>query len=253
MAKYFSMVWRKDQISEEKVIELLKKVNFTPLEKYKNQATPFKVRCNTCNEEVKTRIGKIIKGGQPRCSCIAYKKYNKEETMTLLRERSLKSIEEYPGNTHKPWRMVCLNCNNIIAPTLKSIRTGQGCKFCGGGTKKYDETIGRVYLLHNIDAKILKIGITNQFGLRLKKYTKDWILIRYIELNTGKLAYELEKEILKIWRVDMGLKIALTQESKLLKKVAGGYTETASDEGLNPAIKRIDKWVSRNKAKNLLN
>ena len=50
----------------------------------------------------------------------------------------------------------------------------------------------------------------------------------------------------------MGLKIALTSDSKLLDKVAGGYTETASEEGLTSAIQRIDEWILRNKAKDLL-
>lgn len=247
------MALRKDQISENEVIDLLNKINFSLLEKYKNQATPLKVRCNKCNEELKTRVVNIKNGGHPRCSCLNYKKYNKKETETLLLQKNLKPEEDYPGNTQKPWKMICLNCNNIIAPTLKSIRVGQGCKYCGPGTKKYDETIGRVYLLHNIDAKILKIGITNQSGLRLKKYTKDWILIKYVELNTGKLAYKLEAEILKMWRVGMRLKIALSSDSKLLQKVAGGYTETASEEGLTSAIQIIDKWILRNKAKDLLN
>ena len=247
------MIWRKDQVTNQQVLDLLKKINFTSLEEYKNQATPLKVKCNICGDEVKTRFVNIKDGGKPRCSCKKYEKYNKKETETLLRQKSLKSLENYPGNTHKPWKMICLNCNNVIAPTLKSIRVGQGCKFCGPGTKKYDETIGRVYLLHNIDAKVLKIGITNESGLRLKKYSKDWILIKYVELNTGRLAYELEAEILKIWRVSMGLKIALTSDSELLQKVAGGYTETASEEGLTSAIQRIDEWVLKNKAKDLLN
>ena len=68
--------------------------------------------------------------------------------------------------------MVCLTCNNEINPSLKNLRIGQGCRFCGPGNKKHDKSIGRVYLLHHKKAKVLKIGITNQSGLRLKRYTK---------------------------------------------------------------------------------
>ncbi len=246
------MIWRKDQTSKKSIKEFLNGINFKPMEEYQNQAKPFKVQCTSCKDIVIARGVNLLRGKKPRCSCDVYIKYNKEETNNLLLSKSLKPQEEYPGNTHKPWKMVCLNCNNIIAPTLKNIRIGSGCKFCGTGTKKYDETIGRLYLFHHKGVKILKVGITNQSNLRLKKYTKDWELIKYVELATGKLAHELEKEILKIWRVDLSLPIALTANSKLLQKVAGGYTETASDAGLNPAIQRIDEWILRNDAKNLL-
>ena len=246
------MIWRKDQISKEQVLDLLKKINFTPLEEYKNQATPFKVKCDICKDEIKTRYVNIKDGGKPRCSCKKYEVYEKKEINELLLQRSLKPLEEYAGNTNKPWRMVCLNCNNEISPTLKNIKFGQGCKYCRKGTKKYDETIGRVYLFHHKDAKVLKVGITNQGGTRLTRYSKDWELIKYVELKTGKLAYKLESEIIKIWRVELKLKIALSSDTKLLQKVAGGYTETASEIGLPDAIKRIDEWINRGDAKDLI-
>jgi len=245
------MQTRKDKISKEFVSELLGKINFEMLEDYKDQATPLKVKCNACGDVVHTRIVNIKQGGKPRCSCSNYAKYNKDEAEKLLLERNLKPLEEYVGNTDKPWRMVCLNCNNEITPTFKNIKKGQGCRYCNHGTKKYDETVARVYLLHHKRGKVLKIGLASQSGSRLKAYNRDWKLIKYVELTAGKLAFKLEKEVLKKWRVDLGLSIAIGSDSDLLDKVAGGYTETADESGKDDALAVINDWVRGGLAKEL--
>jgi hypothetical protein len=306
---------RKGAYTQEYVSDLMKKVDFELLEKYKNQSAPIKVRCNICCEVVHTRLMNIIEGGRPRCSCSNYTKFDKEKTINMLLERGLKPLEEYVGNTNKAWRMVCLKCNNEISPTLKNIRRGrrckfcnrrvfppfdkektinmllerglkpleeyvgttnkawrmvclecnneisptlsnikkgQGCRFCNQGNKKYDDTIGRVYLLHHKKEKVLKIGITNQSGLRLNKYNNDWSLIQYVELPTGRMAYDLEKEILRLWRVDMGLGIAINDTNPILQKASGGYTETANEVGLNKAVDKIYEWIHQGHATDLL-
>jgi hypothetical protein len=243
---------RKGAYTQEYVSDLMKKVDFELLEKYKNQSAPIKVRCNICCEVVHTRLMNIIEGGRPRCSCSNYTKFDKEKTINMLLERGLKPLEEYVGTTNKAWRMVCLECNNEISPTLSNIKKGQGCRFCNQGNKKYDDTIGRVYLLHHKKEKVLKIGITNQSGLRLNKYNNDWSLIQYVELPTGRMAYDLEKEILRLWRVDMGLGIAINDTNPILQKASGGYTETANEVGLNKAVDKIYEWIHQGHATDLL-
>ena len=67
----------------------------------------------------------------------------------------------------------------------------------------------------------------------------------------GKLAYKLEKEVLKQWRLHLGLSIALSSDTKILNIVAGGYTETADESGKDDAIKVINKWIHNGFAKDL--
>jgi len=306
---------RQDQISEEFVLELLNKVNLKMLGDYKNQATPIKVKCNECEDEINAWMTSLLRGRKPRCSCsrpyetfnkkkidkflsqknlrpieeypgatskpwrmlclncnneiapalanlkkgqgcrycnyASRSNYNKNEIDKFLSQKNLRPIEEYPGATSKPWRMLCLNCGNKITPTLENLKKGQGCRYCNVSTKKYDETIGRVYLIHHEKEKVLKIGITNQSGLRLKQYNKDWKLIKYVELPMGKLAYKLEKEVLKQWRLHLGLSIALSSDTKILNIVSGGYTETADESGKDDAIKIINNWIHNGSAKDL--
>ena len=141
--------------------------------------------------------------------------------------------------------MLCTVCNNEIKPELYNLKRGQGCWFCADSNKKYDENIGRLYLIHNHKENIIKVGITNESGNRMKKYNQDWKIIRYIQFSKGKTAYKYEKKVLNKWRNDLNLPIALSRDTRLLMD---GYTETANESGLDDAIKIIDKCLFNKEA-----
>lgn len=245
-------LWRKDQASEEKIFQILKEINFKPIEEYKNQAKLFKGKCLSCGDVVNLRGGNLLVGKKPRCSCQSkYDTYESTKVDNFLFEKKLKPLEEYPGNTNKPWKMICLQCRNNVSPTLHNLKKGQGCIYCNHGTKKYDESIARLYLLHHKEEKVLKVGLANSEGNRLKVYNKEWKLIKYVELTSGKEAYKLEKEVLHFWRNNLRLEIAISANNKILNSIAGGYTETADESGKKDALKIIDRWIDEGLAKDL--
>lgn len=54
------------------------------------------------------------------------------EAVELMLAKNLKPLESYPGRA-KPWKCLCLICENTVTPRLASIRLGQGgCVYCAG-------------------------------------------------------------------------------------------------------------------------
>ena len=59
------------------------------------------------------------------------RKLSSEEASVVMLAAGLLPLTPYE-NSNKPWKCECLTCNEIVAPTLRSVRSGQGgCKSCG--------------------------------------------------------------------------------------------------------------------------
>lgn len=84
---------------------------------------------------------------------------------------------------------------------------------------------------------MVKIGITNARAHRMTKYS-NWKVVEMLKTSTGNEAARIEAEVLRYWRVEMGLKIKLTRDQMPDK----GYTETADDVGLNAALAILRKY-----------
>ena len=59
------------------------------------------------------------------------KKLSFEEAAQIMRAAQLEPLEDYPGNKAR-WRSKCLQCGEIVSPSLGSVRNnGGGCRKCG--------------------------------------------------------------------------------------------------------------------------
>ncbi len=59
------------------------------------------------------------------------KKLSFDEAASIMRAAQLEPLEEYPGNKAR-WRCKCLQCGQIVSPSLGSVRNnGGGCRKCG--------------------------------------------------------------------------------------------------------------------------
>ena len=63
------------------------------------------------------------------------------EVSQLVLKRGFEVLEEYPG-AHKPWKMRCLECSEIVTPTFSNIQSNNnGCKFCAGRAIKKSDAV----------------------------------------------------------------------------------------------------------------
>jgi hypothetical protein len=156
------------------------------------------------------------------------------QALKFMKSINLKPIVDFPGN-NKPWLSKCLICKNEVAPRWSGVRQGQGgCSNCADYGLNYLLS-GYLYVITNPKLQSHKIGIansykTNQNEDRLKRHEKHgWILVKKYEFEKVRTAYEIEKEILKWFRVDLSLPFHLAP--KMMPQ--GGFTETISSEYLD--------------------
>jgi hypothetical protein len=65
---------------------------------------------------------------------------NAEASQVILK-KGFQALEEYPG-AHQPWKMRCLECLEVITPSLNNIlHNNNGCKYCAGRAIKESEAI----------------------------------------------------------------------------------------------------------------
>jgi hypothetical protein len=117
-------------IPESDAIELMLAAGLEPLVPYINTVTKWKCRCITCGRENFPTLSKV-KSGNKGCLYCAGKKVDLEELDSILKERKLRPLEEYPGSSTK-WAMQCLVCKEEIITRYDYIRQGRGCSFCSG-------------------------------------------------------------------------------------------------------------------------
>ena len=214
---------------------VLKQAGAEPLETYPNsQAKKWKCLCLNCKRIIYPRLGNIRIGSKACRFCYGPNPVKESEAIENMRKSGVEPLEPYPGFDLK-WRVRWLSCGHESTPLYCNILKGQGgCFRCG---RDYGEKPAIVYLFHNKEKHLIKIGISNQYGSRLDKYA-GWERIEVINLNTGKEAAIIEAEVLHLWRYKLGLGIKATDESM----PHGGYTETADDAGLEAAVQILNKY-----------
>lgn len=151
-----------------------------------------------------------------------------------MRNAGVEPLEPYPGYD-KPWTAQCRTCGKQSTPMYRSIAKGQGACFrCG---TDYKDLPARVYLVHDAQHRVVKVGITNATAHRMTKYS-SWKVVAFIETSTGNEAARIEAEVLRHWAVELELKPKLAR-SEMPDK---GYTETADEAGLEAALAILRKY-----------
>ena len=91
---------------------------------------PWPSRCIECERDVAPRYADVA-NGQGACRYCAGKDVHSEDRMSLLAERDLEPLTEFPGNLEK-WPCRCLQCKRIVAPRWNNLRRWGGCEWCAG-------------------------------------------------------------------------------------------------------------------------
>lgn len=222
------------KFTAQEAIAAVRAAGAEPLQPYpNNMAKKWACRCLSCGAKIFPRMGSIARGSKACCHCHGPNPVDPEKAKEAMLAAGVEPLEPYPGYDH-PWRVRCLNCGRESTPLYSSIAKGQGaCYRCG---KDYGELPAHVYLVHDEERGVVKIGITNAHAHRMSKY-KNWEVVEMLKINTGNEAARIEAEVLRCWRLEMGLKAKLIQNQMPDK----GYTETADDVGLTAALEILRK------------
>lgn len=221
--------------SEELAVKAVRAAGAEPLEPYSgNMSKKWACRCLSCDATIYPRLVNIDAGSRACRHCHGSQPVDHQLAVAAMHAAGVEPLESYPG-FDKQWRVRCLRCGSQSMPTYNSIKKGQGgCFRCG---TDYGELPAYVYLVHDHARKTVKVGITNEHAHRITKYA-GWEVVEMIKLTSGREAAKAEAEVLKFWRVEMGLLPKLSRQEMRAK----GYTETADDAGLDAAVKILRNY-----------
>jgi hypothetical protein len=118
------------------LLQRLNRVNLEIAGDYKNSRTTLMCRCLKCEKVFGIYPASLIDGGGcPDCnraSAGLIRRNSERESIEIMRKIGLvEPLEPYSG-AGKRWKSQCINCAQIVYPTLASIkgRNQGGCKFC---------------------------------------------------------------------------------------------------------------------------
>lgn len=117
-----------------------------------------------------------------------------------------------------------------------------GCRPCstGGGFKPSKAAV--VYLVFHDSLHAVKVGVGNIDADRLERHRKrGWTVVTTVPV-TGEMALEIEKDILRWWRVELALPAYLSATEMPHR----GWTETVDADAIDiPAtVRRIEELAS---------
>ena len=206
----------------------LKQLEFKPLEAFKSARTPWKMKCLKCNHIISPTWDKINSQRRGRgCGYCSRVRVDLKDVNKLMVQLKLKPLVNYPGGK-TPWKCKCLKCGNIVYPHYGDLSQGQGgCSNCADYGLNYTDK-GYVYLISHPLLNAHKIGIANSYKSRdvddrMYKHKKQgWELFKTKNYLKLRKAYDVEQQVLKWLRVEVGLPIYLNDK----QMPQGGWTET---------------------------
>lgn len=132
--------------SEKQNIRLLKKANFTPLEKFPGNSKPWKVRCLKCKKISRPHLSSIKNGSS--CGYCAGIKIDESDVRKVYKKAGFDPIGTYPGNTKALWKARHKKCGVISSPTYQALRRGGGCRTCSNTLFVSEEKARKLFKLN---------------------------------------------------------------------------------------------------------
>lgn len=140
----------KDSFSQEVADKAFLEKGMRPLEPYVDSSTPRKCECITCGAACSPRLSNLRRwGGCRECATeknAKARRFDEKFAVQQMVNAKLKPLETYV-HSHAKWLCECLVCGELVAPTLRNIMTGGGCRRCAwnenGAKKRNDEDDAR--------------------------------------------------------------------------------------------------------------
>ena len=223
-------------LTHGEAVKQMKAYGFTPIEKYRGTNKAWRSIHDECGEEVAPsliNLKQTTTKGTSGCSHCKFRASADKRRATpgdvaeSLAKQNLYPVGEYVRSSD-PFQVGCAVCNrDDLMMTFSDIQQGHGCRYCNGGLFTMSPSF--VYLVKHTQKNTLKVGIARQGATgrrRLGQHVRcGFSLVSTWEFDTGELAYNVEQEVLRHWREDLGAHFTFTSEDMPRN---AGHTETAS-------------------------
>ncbi len=224
----------KQAVPDREASAIMRSAGLEPLEPYPKKANKrWKCKCLKCKKIVFPSFANV-KSGHQGCAYCSGKKIDEVDAVEFMKLKGYEPLEPYRGNKNK-WKVKHLNCGRIVYPAYNTIQSGQGgCSFCAPYGIKMEEP-SYIYLITHQELSAHKIGIGNNTKLKKKDRLHrlnfvGWQTIKKWDVETGKHALEIEKEIFTHIRKNLGIPVFLAAEN--MAKL-GGHTETMDADSIS--------------------
>ena len=213
---------------------MIKKGKVIPLVGYPGNATPWLCRCLRCGSEVSPVYSSVVSGGRGGCRYCGIRDGARTRTtpvqtaINAMLKSGVTPISEFKG-TKAPWKSKCIQCGNVVYPTLGNVLSGSGpCKFCAEHGFNYKKR-AVVYLLHNHKEKAYKVGVSGFDTGRIEMHQKlGWRVLKSTHVGKGEKAIKAEREIFAQLLL-RGARIGSVPKTRMPR---GGHTETIDERSI---------------------
>ncbi len=118
-------------VNLEVILRTVEKAGYSPLVKYKNASTQWRMVHRKCGKTISISYDSIRAGHN--CKYCAGTFIDAKEAVEIMEMSGFKPLTKYPG-ARKPWPSKCVTCNRKVFPQLSSVKNrGSGCLYCSGG------------------------------------------------------------------------------------------------------------------------
>ena len=232
------------KLSDEFTRAVMIKGNLMPLEPYVTSKAKWKCKCMKCHKTVYPRFGDVQNGGIGCKYCAKGQYVDPKDAEKLMIRNGFKPLEPYAGG-HIKWKCIHIKCGKNVQVRYQEIRAGKGgCRTCATSGFQINKK-SYIYLITHNSFGAYKVGIANvpqyKYNDRLFRHKKEgWEVVEVWNFQDGNHMFEIESEIFKIIRVDLGLPPYLVKGQMKFS----GETETVDADSVSLLeLKRIIKKV----------
>lgn len=218
------------KVDPEEAFQFMQSKGLEPLEPYARSDGQWKCRCIRCLKIVKPSYSSV-RSGQSGCAYCAKKRVDPDDANALFLENNLKPLVPFK-TTDTKWKSECLKCHRTVFPTHHMVaqRSG-GCKYCASLGMDFTQP-AYIYLITHEEFGAHKIGISGEYATenRILDHAKQgWKLYKRKTIESADTTYEIEQEVLRWLREDLGLPAYLSLENMPQR----GWTETVDADSID--------------------
>jgi len=228
--------------TQEDALSEMVKAGYEPLTTYEGNHTKWESKCQKCKKISFPTLSNVRNGS--RCVYCTNHKVDEEDAVQVMLLANLHPLEPYIDSKTK-WKCKCLRCGEIVRPKYNTIQIGGGgCTNCAPVGMNLT-VASYLYLITNEKLNAHKVGIGNIQDIKTRDRLfnfgkKGWKTYRVWNFDTGFNAMEIETQVLKTLRKDMGLPIYLTKEDM---PNTGGHSETVGADSVT--LIQLEKIINK--------
>ena len=231
------------KLSNEFTTAFMLKNNLKPLEPYTGSNSKWKCKCMKCKKTVYPRFGDVQNGGMGCKYCAKGQYVDPKEAKQLMIRNGFKPLTTYVGGKDR-WECVHIKCGRNVHVKYQEIRAGKGgCRTCATSGFQINKE-SYIYLITHDGFGAHKVGIANvpkyKYNDRLFRHKKEgWDVVRVWSFQDGNHMFEIESQIFKVIRIDLGIPPHLVKGQMKFS----GETETLSSDAIT--LLKLEKIIKK--------